>query len=119
MIFNKITLGKIFSVSFLFCPNRSEKSAEAPIPTIEPRAETIFIIGRVMPNPAIAIAPTPLPIKMLSVKLYSEVADIAMIAGSEKRNKSFQIESFASLSGVICFSKKDIMKKALYSSAFL
>ena len=99
--FNNTTLDKIFFASFAFLPNRSENNAAAPTPTIDPNAEIIFIIGNATPKPAIAIGPTPFPIKILSVKLYSDVADVAIMAGSENRSKSFQIRSFAKSSGVI------------------
>lgn len=36
-----------------------------------------------MARPAIAIAPTPRPIKMLSTILYNDVATLAIIAGTE------------------------------------
>lgn len=39
--------------------------------------------GNVMASPAMAIAPTPRPMKMLSMMLYSDVATLAIIAGTE------------------------------------
>ncbi len=44
-----------------------------------------------MASPAIAIGPTPLPMKMLSIMLYKDVATLAMIAGTEYCVSNFPI----------------------------
>ena len=60
---------------------RMDVMAAAPTPTNEPNADAIFIIGIVSAIPEIANAPTPWPMKMLSIILNSEVETIAIIAG--------------------------------------
>jgi hypothetical protein len=55
--------------------------AAAPMPTIAPKAEAIFIIGSVMAIPEMAVPPTPWPINILSIIWYSEDDAIAIIAG--------------------------------------
>ncbi len=60
---------------------RIESNVAAPAPTSEPNAAARFINGNVMANPEIASAPTPCPIKILSVIWYSEDAVMAIIAG--------------------------------------
>ena len=51
------------------------------MPTAAPKAADRFIRGNVIASPEIARAPTPCPMKMLSIMLYSEEAVIAMMAG--------------------------------------
>lgn len=51
------------------------------MPTAAPNAAERFISGKVMASPDMASGPTPWPIKMLSIMLYSEAAVIAMMAG--------------------------------------
>ena len=63
------------------CPILMESWVEAPIPTNEPKAAPRFISGMVIPNPDKASGPTPCPMKMLSIRLYSDAAVMAMIAG--------------------------------------
>ena len=48
-----------------------------------------FINGKVSANPEIANAPTPCPIKILSITLYTEVTVIAIMAGREYCNNNF------------------------------
>lgn len=66
-----------------FCPRKIEEIVAPPTAIRVQNAITRFISGKVMASPAIAIAPTPRPIKMLSTILYNEVATLAMIAGTE------------------------------------
>ena len=46
-----------------------EMSEEAPTPTSDPKAAMRFISGMAMASPLMAIAPTPWPMKMLSMML--------------------------------------------------
>ena len=55
---------------------------EEPTPTAAPKAPDKFMKGNVIARPDIANAPTPLPMKMLSIVLYNDEADIATMAGS-------------------------------------
>ncbi|OPZ71615.1 MAG: hypothetical protein BWY83_01067 [bacterium ADurb.Bin478] len=54
----------------------------APTPTSAPKAAARFIKGKVMARPEMASAPTPWPMKMPSVILYSDEAVMAMTEGS-------------------------------------
>ena len=63
-------LPKIFSAQRKsFRPSTIDMRAPAPAPTSEPKAWMMFISGRVMASPAIAIAPTHCPRKMRSTML--------------------------------------------------
>ena len=77
--------------------------AAAPTPTNAPNADAIFIIGIVSAIPEIANAPTPCPIKILSIILNSDVEIIAIIAGIAYRGSSFDNGSVPSESVDICF----------------
>ena len=63
----------------------------APTPTRVQNAIMRFISGKVMARPAIAIAPTPCPIKILSITLYNDTTVMAMIAGKEYSTNNFPI----------------------------
>lgn len=52
-----------------FCPRRIEAMVELPADTSVQKATTRFIRGKLTANPAIAIGPTPCPMKMLSIIL--------------------------------------------------
>ena len=52
-----------------FCPRRMDEMVEPPADTKLPKAAVRFIIGKVMARPAMAMAPTPCPMKMLSMML--------------------------------------------------
>ena len=69
-------------------PRRMDIRAPAPMPTIAPKAEQIFIIGIVTAIPAIAAPPTPWPTKTLSIIWYIDDEAIAIIAGTAYRNSS-------------------------------
>ena len=59
-MFRRTTLPSVFSAAVRFpSPSRMDMMAAAPIPTIEPNAEAMFISGRVIASPEIASAPTP------------------------------------------------------------
>ncbi|MCQ2309099.1 MAG: hypothetical protein MJZ78_03880 [Bacteroidales bacterium] len=52
-----------------FLPSTIDILAPAPTPTSAPKACTMFITGIVMARPAMAKAPTPCPMKILSQML--------------------------------------------------
>ena len=55
--------------SISFCPKRIEEIVAPPAEISTQKATTRFISGNVMAKPEIAIAPTPCPIKILSIML--------------------------------------------------
>ena len=71
------------ALSIFFCPRKIDETVAPPTAISTQNATTRFIKGKVMARPVIAIAPTPLPIKILSTMLYNEVARLAIIAGRE------------------------------------
>ena len=73
------------SVAFSYCPRPKliEVSVVPPIPMSVLNAMIQFIIGKVTARPEIANAPTPFPIKMLSIRLYRETTAILIMAGIE------------------------------------
>ncbi len=66
-----------------FCPRNIDEIVAPPTATSTQNATTRFISGKVMARPVIAIAPTPRPIKTLSMMLYRDVARLAIMAGNE------------------------------------
>ncbi len=66
-----------------FCPRKMDDIVAPPTAISVQNAITRFISGNEIASPAIAMAPTPLPMNMLSTILYKEVATLAMIAGTE------------------------------------
>ncbi len=87
-----------------FCPMNMEVIVAPPAAMSVQKATTRFIIGNVIANPAIAIGPTPLPMKMLSMILYNEVATLAMIAGTEYCTNSLLIDLDPSDIGLSIFA---------------
>ena len=81
----KITTLCNTSVAFSYCfrPRLIEVNVVPPIPTSVLNAIIPFIIGKVTASPEIANAPTPLPMKMLSVRLYKDTTAILIMAGME------------------------------------
>lgn len=84
------------------CPRRMDVRAAEPAPTIAPKAAVRFIIGIVRARPAIAIGPTPCPMKILSTMLYNDVDTCAMIDGRAYRNNSVDSLSVPNDSGENC-----------------
>ena len=66
-------------------------------------AITRFISGKVMASPAIAMGPTPRPMKILSTMLYTDTATLAMIAGMEYSISNLPIGSVPRLVGSVRF----------------
>ena len=65
-----VTFPKICSAPCVsFCPKRIDESVAPPTPTSVQKAISRFISGKVMANPEMASAPTPCPIKILSIML--------------------------------------------------
>ncbi len=62
-------------------PSMIDTLAAAPAPMSTPIAALMFITGNVMANPAIASAPTPRPMNIRSITLYSDITTIPTIAG--------------------------------------
>jgi len=84
MKFKIKVLPKMFvASSVLFWPIRMDIMADAPAPIMAPKAIIKFIKGMVKANPEIAYGPTPFPMKMRSITLYSEETVMPKIAGSE------------------------------------
>ena len=52
-----------------FCPRRIEARVDPPAETSVQKATTRFISGKLIASPAIAIGPTPCPMKILSMML--------------------------------------------------
>ena len=68
--FSMMALLRMRKARCLFpCPSRMEMSDDAPTPTSEPKAAMRFISGMAMARPLMAMAPTPCPMKMLSMML--------------------------------------------------
>lgn len=76
---------------FLCSPIRIDTMAQAPAPTNVLKATAKFIIGKVSASPAMASGPTPLPMKIRSIMLYSELAQVAIIAGMAYSKNNFLI----------------------------
>ena len=66
---------------------------EPPADTNVQNATTRFISGKVTASPAMPIAPTPCPMKMLSMMLYSEVTVMPTMAGMEYCSSNLPIRS--------------------------
>lgn len=86
--------------SWSFCPRRMEAMVEPPAETSVQKAMTRFIMGKLTASPAMAMAPTPCPMKMLSMMLYSEVTVMPMMAGMEYCNSSFPTGSEPNICGL-------------------
>ena len=77
-------LASIFSARSLSpSPNRMEIRDAAPAPTSMLKADRKFINGKVSANPEMAIGPTPCPMNIRSIMLYSEAIMAPTIAGKE------------------------------------
>ena len=71
MIVKIMLLPKMFSAHLMsFLPKTIDIRAEDPTPIRDPKAWMIFMMGMVMARPAIAMAPTPCPMKIRSTILY-------------------------------------------------
>ena len=81
-----------------------DRMVDPPIPTSVPNAVERFIRGNVTASPEIAIAPTPCPMNMLSIMLYSDDAVIAMMAGRAYSLSSLPIGSVPSSTGTALLS---------------
>lgn len=81
----KITTVCRISAACSYClrPRQMEVSVVPPIPTSVLKAIRQFIIGKVTASPEIASVPTPFPMNILSIRLYSDTAAILMMAGIE------------------------------------
>ena len=104
MIFSSTTLPNILNALALFpWPRRIDVSADPPTPTIEPKAAVMLMIGIHIPSPDMANGPTPCPMKILSVILYSAEVTVATIAGMAYRTSSFDNRSVPNETGVTLF----------------
>ena len=81
----KITTVCRISAACSYClrPRLMEVNVVPPIPTSVLKAIRQFIIGKVTASPEIASVPTPFPMNILSIRLYSDTAAILMMAGME------------------------------------
>lgn len=75
---------------------------DAPTPTNDPKAAAKFINGKVNANPAMPNGPTPWPMNMLSVMLYSDEAVMAMMEGMANLVNNFPMGSVPKIKGE-CF----------------
>lgn len=87
--------------SMLRCPRNIDEIVAPPTAISTQNATTRFISGKVMARPVIAIAPTPLPMNILSMILYSDVARLAIIAGSEYWSRSCPMVAVPSMFGLL------------------
>ena len=83
-----------------FCPRRIDEIVAPPTPTRVQNAISRFISGKVMASPEMASAPTPCPIKILSMILYNEVSVIPMMAGMEYCKSNLPIGAFPKTCGL-------------------
>lgn len=86
-----------------FCPRRMDESVAPPTPTSVLKAISRFISGKLMARAVMARAPTPWPMKILSMMLYNEVSVMPMMAGMEYCHSSFPIGASPSTCGLFAF----------------
>jgi hypothetical protein len=67
-----------------------------------------------MVNPPMAIAPTPLPTKIVSTRLYNAVTIIPIVAGKDKFTKSLLIFSSPNRA-VSCFINYSLFQFTIFS----
>lgn len=75
--------------AYRFWPRRTLISVDEPTPMAAPKAAVRFMNGKVIARPAMANAPTPWPMNIESTILYSELATMAIMAGSAYWRRSF------------------------------
>jgi len=78
---------------YFFCHNFREIIDDAHIPRAIANAHIIIWIGKTIDTAAIPSVPTPLPIKIVSTKLYNDITSIQIIAGADWFNNNFDILS--------------------------
>ena len=102
-------LSTLLQALYFFLPRKIESIVAAPAPTRVPKAVDRFISGNVTARPEIAMGPTPWPMYMLSIMLYSDDAVIAIIAGSAYFFRSFPISSVPRSVGIATFCCSSIL----------
>lgn len=82
------------------CPKRMDDMVDPPAETKTPKAVTKFMKGNVMASPEMAIAPTPCPMKILSMMLYREVSVMPIMAGMEYWISNFPKGALPNMDGL-------------------
>lgn len=85
---------KVFETySYFFSQSFLEITDAAQIPIAIAKAQIIIWIGKTIDNAAIHFVPTPLPINIVSTKLYKDITSIHMTAGDDCLSNSLYIFS--------------------------
>ena len=102
MTVRKSALPKMRSAhSRSFIPKTMEIRVDAPTPTSVPNACRKVMMGKLNAKPEIAMAPAPCPMKIRSIRLYTEVLNVVITAGSAYCQSSLGMLSVSNRRGSI------------------
>jgi len=90
---------------YFFFHNFLEITDAAQIHIVIAKAHMIICIGKTIDNAAIHSVPTPLPINIVSTKLYKDITSIPITAGADCCANSFHIFSCHKCFGFIFLFK--------------
>ena len=80
-----------------------DEIVDPPADTRLQKAAVRFISGKVIASPAMAMAPTPCPMKILSMMLYSDTMVMLIMAGMEYCSNSFPMLSVPRMCGLFIY----------------